>query len=240
MKSHTPGTLETVKYAAKRAKYHDNLAKILDLGYEKEDFIHYFPAFAGDMTILRNLTLYEFYKSTLGIAGHIAEIGVYKGASSILFGKLVQMLEPNSLTMVHGFDWFKGTDAVPENPLQVQGGNLEDETRLRELIRLQELDGTVKVHNLNVETDLHKFFQQHPHLQFKLVFLDSGTYECTSAAIRAFWPRLAVGGVMIFDQYNNEVSPGETRAVQELLPNVQVKQMKDAWMPASYVVKGGN
>lgn len=240
MKSHIEGTLETVKFAKKRAEYHENLTKILDLGYEKEDLVHFFPAFSGDLTILRNLTLYEFYKATLGIAGHIAEIGVYKGASSILFGKLIQMLEPNSLTMVHGFDWFKGTAASPENPLQVGGGNLEDETRLRELIRLQGLDGTVKVHNLNVETDLHKFFQQYPHLQFKLVFLDSGTYECASAAIRALWPRLAMGGIMIFDQYNNEVAPGETRAVQELLPNVQVKQMKDAWMPASYVVKGGN
>ena len=70
------------------------------------------------------------------------------------------------------------------------------------------------------------------------MFLDSGTYECTSAAIKAFWPRLNVGGIMVFDQYNNEVSPGETRAVTELLPNEKIETMQPSWMPASFIVKG--
>ena len=163
MRSHIDGTLETVKFAKRREKYHQNLDLILEMGYEGEDYIHYFPAFSGNLTLIRNFTLYELYKRTLGISGHLAEVGVYKGAGSLLFGKLVQIFEPDSLTMVHGYDWFYGTAAVDENPLQVQGGNCEDEERLDRLITLQGLDNTIKIHNMNVETDLPAFFEKNPH-----------------------------------------------------------------------------
>lgn len=237
MKSHKEGTLETIKHLTRRQQYHKNLAKILDLGHEKEDLLHHFPAFVGNLTLLRNFTLYELYKRTLGISGHCAEIGVFKGAGSILFGKLIQIFEPDGLTMVHGFDNWGGTRAVPENPLQVQDGNKEDEDRVRQLVALQGLENTVKIHTLDIEKDLPEFFNQHPHLRFKLIFLDSGTYECTSAAIKEFWHRLNIGGILVFDQYCNEVAPGETRAVTELLPNEKIETMHPSWMPASFIVK---
>ena len=210
--------------------------RILSLG-ESVDFLHHFPAYVGRQTLLRNLTLYELYKKTLGVSGHIAEVGVYKGAGSILFGKLVQIYEPESLTMVHGFDHFCGTDADTDAKLQVAGGNLAAEIKVRELIHLQNLSGMVKIHNLDARAELPDFFNKHPHLRFKLVFLDSGTYEVTSAAIKALWPRLNVGGIMVFDQYNNEVAPGETRAIHELLPEEKIKTIFPSWMPSSYVVK---
>ena len=71
-------------------------------------FIHYFPCFTGSQTLSRYLTFYECYKNTLGLAGHIAEVGIYKGGSFLFFSKLVQIFENNTFTQVHGFDWFKG------------------------------------------------------------------------------------------------------------------------------------
>lgn len=240
MKSHIDGTLETVKHADKRAKYHENLAKILDLGHSKQDLLHYFPAFVGDLTLSRYLTLYELYKQTLSISGHIAEVGVFKGAGSILFGKLIQMFEPLSLTMVHGFDWFKGIEVGTDASLQVAGGDASDEEVLRGLIRLQNLDSTVKIHNLDVRSELPDFFETNQHLRFKLIFLDSGTYNVTRASIEALWPRLNVGGIMVFDQYNNEVAPGETQAIHELLPKEKIRTWLGSWMPGSYIVKEVN
>ncbi len=237
MKSHIEGTLETVKFSKRRKEYHENLVKIMELGYSKEDLIHYFPSFVGTQTLNRCFTLYELYKRTLGIAGHIAEIGVHKGFGSMLFGKLVQLNEPESLTMVHGYDHFCGIDVSTDSPLQVPGGDASNEGMLRELIRLQNLDGVVKVHNLDATKDFPDFFEKYSHLQFKLVFIDSGTYDITSASIANFWPRLSVGGIMIFDQYNNEVAPGETRAVKELLPNEKIEALQDSWMPSAFVVK---
>lgn len=236
MKSHKEGSLETVKFSEKREKYHENFAKIFDLGYEKEDLIHHFPSFVGTFTLSRMLNLYSFYVETKELAGHICEVGVHKGFGSILFGKLIQMYEPLSLTMVHGFDWFKGIEEETDSKLQLPGGDRSDETMMRELIRLQTLDGTIKIHNFDVRTDLPEFFEEHSHLRFRLAFIDSGTYAVTKAAIESIWPRLNKGGIMIFDQYNNEVAPGETQAIHELLPNETILNI-GGWMPTSYVRK---
>lgn len=238
--SHVDGTLETIKFAKRREKYRENLSKILDLGHEKADLLHYFPAFVGDLTLNRYLTLYELYKKTLGIAGHIAEVGVFKGAGSILFGKLVKQFEPDSLTMVHGFDHFKGIDISTDSKLQIAGGDASDEKALEQLIFLQGMGNTIKIHNLDVVSNIQQFFVDNSHLRFRLVFVDSGTYDVTAAAIKAFWPRLNVGGIMVFDQYNNEVAPGETKAIHELLPNEKIRNWVGSWMPNSYIIKGGN
>ena len=75
------------------------------MNFTQDEIIEDFPRFSGHMSIGRYLTLYELYKKTEGIAGHIAEVGTYKGSSLLWFTKLVQIYESESLTQVHGFDW---------------------------------------------------------------------------------------------------------------------------------------
>jgi predicted O-methyltransferase YrrM len=106
------------------------------------------------------------------------------------------------------------------------------------MVNVQGLQRYVLLHQLDVRSELKEFFQRHPHLQFRLVFLDAGSYDIVAASIREFWPRLTPGGVMIFDQFNYEVAPGETRAVKELLPSDKViRTFPNGWMPTAYVVK---
>jgi hypothetical protein len=231
------GRFETRKFAGRKPAYYEGLAEILSLGYETEDLIHYFPSFVGHMTLSRALALYELYKMTLGVAGHIAEAGVYKGAGSLLFAKLAQIFEPESLTLVHGFDWFEGSEPTAEEANIVAGSYKEDYSRLMSLIRAQKLDHLVHIHKLDLRTGLDAFFLEHHYLQFKLVFLDAGTYEVVKSCLRHFWPRLTSGGVMIFDQFNHELSPGEARAVKEYLPDAPIRTFPFAWMPMAYVVK---
>jgi len=231
------GEFESVKFARRRPDYQAAEAQMLSLGYSPQDYLHHFPAFVGHMTLWRNLTLYELYKKTLGISGHIAEVGVYKGSTSLLFAKLVEIFEPESLTLVHGFDWFKGTKPSEDEKLLIEGTYLEDEQRLRELVRLQKLDHVLKIHRLDVAQELDAFFADHAHMRFKLVFLDAGLYAVVSSAIRAFWPRLTPGGLLVLDQYNHELAPGEVRAVAELLPNERVKTIPNSWMPNAFIQK---
>jgi hypothetical protein len=235
--AHKLGQFETVKFASRRPDYARAVEEITSMGYSVEDYLHHFPAFVGHMTLGRTLTLYELYKKTLGLSGHIADVGVFVGASALLFGKLMQIHEPESLAMVHGFDWFKGTHVSKEDTLQIEGDNLESEARLRRLIAIQKLDHVVKVHKVDVAKEIEGFFAAHPHLRFKLVFLDSGTYDVVSSAIRAFWPRLTPGGLLVLDQYNHEVAPGEVRAIHELLPNEKVETIPNSWMPSAYIQK---
>lgn len=233
------GIYETIKFNYRKENYYNSFSEMLNLGYSTEDYLHHFPSFVGHMTIGRVLTLTDLYKMTIGVAGHIADVGVYKGASAILFAKLIKLFEPEALTMVHGFDWFKGTNPGNEDKLQVKGDYHEDEKRLKKLVTLQNLDHILKIHKLDIAKDLKGFFKSstNNYMQFKLVFLDSGTYDVVSSAIKEFWPRLTPGGLLVIDQYNHEVAPGEVRAVKELLPDLKVETLPNSWMPNAFIRK---
>ena len=232
-----PGDLESVKYQSRSEPYRQSIQKMKELGFTFEDLIQGFPAFSGHMTLIRFLSLYELYKRTLGLSGHVAEVGVYKGAASILFAKLVQIFEPNALTQVHGFDWFQGMTPGDDDHNLIESSYQEPEARLRALIECQQLDPILKIHSLDVTREIDDFFVSHPHLRFKLIFLDCGTYAVTRKALEAFWPRLAIGGILILDQYNFELAPGETRAVQDVLPFARVETLPFGWMPTGFIVK---
>ena len=231
------GKFETRKFAGRRAPYYAGLAELLALGYSKEDLIHHFPSFVGHMTLSRFIALYELYKMTLGVAGHIAECGVYRASGTLSLAKLVRIFEPESLTLVHGFDWFQGTKPTAEEPNVCEGSYKEDYDRVLRLVRAQGLENLVHIHKLDLTTELDGFFEQNAYMQFKLVLLDAGQYDIVKACIRNFWPRLTSGGIMVFDQFNHELSPGETRAIKEFLPDAKIRTFPWGWMPTAYVVK---
>ncbi len=237
-KVYNDGQFESVKFIGRRKDYYEGVEKIFQLGYEPTDFLYHFPAFVGHMTLWKALTLYELYKKTLGLCGHIAEVGVDKGSSSLLFAKLVQIFEPEALTLVHGFDWFQGVKPTKEEKNLINATwHGEDEGRLRELVRAQKLEHILKIHNLDVSKQMAAFFKKHPHMRFKLAYLDCGFYPAVSSAIKAIWPRMVPGGIMVFDQYSNELAPGEARAVDELLPNIKIETIPNSWFPNAFVQK---
>lgn len=174
---------------------------------------------------------------TLGVAGHIAELGVYKAAGSLLFGKLCQIFEPGSLTQVHGFDWFNGTKPTEEEPNVNLGSYKEDYNRICDLVHAQRMENIVKIHKLDLTSDLKPFFKKFPHLQFKLLFFDAGQYDIVSHALAYMWDRLTPGGILLLDQFNHDISPGETRAIKEYLPNVKIKTFPFGWLPSAYIIK---
>lgn len=237
MESYKEGNFETRKFSDRKQSYREGLDTMLGLGYSPEDLIHQFPSFVGHMTLSRFVVLYELYKMTLGVAGHIAEAGVYKGAGTLFFAKLTQIFEPESLTLVHGFDWFEGSKLTAEEPNVLEGSYKEDYSRLLSLIRAQRLDRIVHIHKLDLATELAEFFERNKYMQFKLVFLDAGLYHVVKSCLEQFWPRLISGGIMAFDQFNHELAPGETRAIREFMPDAKIRTFPFAWMPTAYVVK---
>jgi hypothetical protein len=231
------GRFESQKFAYRKTGYLKALEEMLSLDFQKSDYIHHFPAFVGHMTLARFISIYEAYKMTLGVAGHIAEIGVFKGAGTLFFAKLAKIFEPESLTLVHGFDWFKGAKTTQEEKYVLDGECMEDYSKVMRLIKCQGLDNIIHIHNLDVTKDLNDFFERNTHLQFKLVFLDCGIYDVVSSSLKHFWPRLTNGGIMLFDHFNHEFAPGETRAIKEFMPDAKIRTFQYGWMPTAYVVK---
>jgi hypothetical protein len=237
-KDYRQGTMETRKFDHRREPYWHGIQQIVDMGISPSDLIHHAPAFAGHMNIARFLALYEGYKQTLPLAGHIAEAGIWKGTCTLFFAKLTRIFEPESLTLVHGFDWFKGARLEGDEAGLVEDGayGASFET-VQKLVSVQQLDDVVRLHDLDLSKDLPAFFEQHPHLQFKLVFLDCGLYKVVRSCIEQFWPRMTPGGMLILDNFNHETAPGESRAVRELLPHRPIQTFRFAFQPTAYILK---
>jgi len=226
------------KFEESAKDYHAILDRVLSLGFDTKDLLHHNPAFVGHVNLARFLALYECYKMVQGLNGHIAEIGVWKASGSLLFGKLVEIFEPHAYTEVHGFDWFEGMSPGENDTDGVKKGSYaSDYETILKLIAYQKMDHVVKLHKLDVTTDLPGFFDGQPAQQYKLVFCDAGVYEVVKASIEQFWPRLNRGGIMVFDQYNDPRCPGETRAVTELLSGQIIHGFGWSRQPAAYVIK---
>lgn len=232
------GEFEYTKFDLRRDQYYNTLENLEKLDIPFQDLVENFTCFTGHMSLARYLGLYELYKKALGVAGHIAEIGTYKGASFFLFSKLVQIYESESLTQVHGFDWFEGMpDEEPTLQKVTKGEYKASEEAIRRLIEFQGLNNISFIHKLDVTKELKSFLDTYKHLQFKLIFLDAGIYEVVKISLSLLWERLTPGGILILDQYNHELSPGETMAVREVLPNAKVKTLPNIWMPTAYIIK---
>ncbi len=234
------GTLEGKKFDYRRKQYYEYIDYLKNTNYgDISEVLEHFSTYVGHMSLNRVLTIYELYKKTIGKAGHIADVGVYKGASSLLFAKLIKIFESESLTMCHGFDWFEGMNELGDvdSGFVSEGSYKVDYESIKKLVQKQGFDNILKIHKLNLMTDLGKFFSENIHLRFKLVMMDVGVYDIMKIAIPFFWERLNKGGIMIFDQYACQFAPGETLAIHELLPDVEVRTIPNSWMPDSYIIK---
>jgi Methyltransferase domain len=232
------GSMESRRFVHRREEYWRGIQEILGMGISPADLIHHAPAFAGHMNLGRYLALYEAYKMALPFSGHIAEAGIWKCTGTLLFAKLIRLFEPETLTLAHGFDWFQGARTDGEEAKLVEPGAYSASAEwVRKLVSVQGLDDIVRIHDLDLARQLPEFFEQHPHLQFKLVFLDCGYYDVVRACIEEFWPRLTPGGLLVLDNFNHETAPGETQAVRDLLPNSRIRSFGFAFQPTSYIIR---
>jgi hypothetical protein len=62
-----------------------------------------------------------------------------------------------------------------------------------------------------------QFIRDNPHHIVSLLNLDFDLYEPTRVAIDSFLPRMPKGAVIVFDELNDKLMPGETTTVLEAL-----------------------
>lgn len=235
---HSYGRLESAKFNHRREAFYNYLEFLKGQNTSIDDLVLHPTTYMGHMTLNRLLSLNTLYQKTLGLAGHIADVGVYKGGSSLLFAKLIKIHESEALTLCHGFDWFQGQlNTEHDSKLTHDRGYSSDNSYLEEIVQLQQLENILKLHNLDLRHDVNQFFEEHNHLRFKLVNMDCGKYEVVKGCLMHFWERLNTGGVMIFDQYSHEHAPGETKAVHEILGDISIKKLPNSWTPTAYVIK---
>jgi len=149
----------------------------------------------------------ELARSIRGIPGEIAECGSFRGASAYFIADATE----GTGKVLHLFDSWQGL----ATPVEADGSHWSagDLTASEADCRttLAPFAGRVVAHSGWIPDR----FDEVEDLRFAMVHIDVDLYEAHRDAVAFFWPRLAPGGVMVFDDYGSSFCPGARRAVDE-------------------------
>lgn len=176
---------------------------------EDEAFVRLFER-ARERTLLsreRCFTLHEVARTALATPGNLAEIGVYRGGTAAM---LATMAEREGRS-IHLFDTFEGMPETDVDRDLHQAGDFADTSLEAVRAFVGECD--------------HVHF--HPGFfpatadaldgdeQFCFVHVDVDIAQSVTDSCTFFYPRMAVGGAFVFDDYGERSCPGATWAVDE-------------------------
>jgi hypothetical protein len=181
--------------------------------------------------LARMLFFRDIYALVLNTHGIIVEFGVRWGQTLALLSNLRSIYEPfNRHRRIVGFDTFAGFKGVSaedgagtrfrDGDFSVTSSYEEDLARLLALHEqtnpMSHLRRFELVKGDAVQT-VPAWFEAHPEAVVSLAIFDFDIYAPTKAALLAVKPRLFKGSVLVFDELADDVFPGETVAVQEVL-----------------------
>lgn len=138
-----------------------------------------------------------------GIAGSLAELGVYKGTTA----RLLHALLPERTLWL--FDTFEGFDARDLAHERKAGDFRFDDTSLEAVLRYVGASDRVRA----CKGRFPETAAAVPAGEtFALVHLDADLYKPTADALAFFYPRLAPGGFLILHDYGSGAWPGIAQA----------------------------
>lgn len=168
----------------------------------------------------RHYNLSGLLKQTLHARGDFCEIGCWRGLSAYETATFIQ--KNNLATPFHLFDSFEGLSDFTE--ADRQPGRRLDEPVVRQQFKcsLEEVErnladfGFISYYKGWVPTR----FKEVKDCTFRWVHIDVDLYQPVKECFAFFYPRLAPGGVMVFDDYGCAQFPGAKRAVDECRSSV--------------------
>ena len=182
--------------------------------------IDHWPLYAGVSNLGRFMAISDLLRSTLGVPGHVAEFGSWRGANLMFMTKLLKLYDAHGSKVVHCFDSFEGlTTFVPEDgdAESTHGsykGSLEE---LQDLIKVCDLQDDVEIHKGLIQDTLTPLLEGNAAMTFSFVYCDTDLFEPTELILKSMHDRLAKGGLFVFDQWNDARWPGEGKAANNFM-----------------------
>jgi O-methyltransferase len=156
----------------------------------------------------RCYTIYQFGRYALTRTGDFAECGTFRGGTAHLIAAMIQPLATKP-PRLHLFDTFAGMPAtsVPQRDHH-RPGDFSDTSLAQVQDRLRDYD-FVDFHPGLIPATFSEMSSAAP---IAFVHVDVDIYPSVLACCEWFWPRLAEGGVMLFDDYGFPVYRNAARA----------------------------
>ena len=188
--------------------------------YDDADFMNIYEEIKSNtlVDIYRCYELWKSVKSVEGLDGDVVEVGVWRGGTGALICKACETEEN---TKVYLADTFEGVVKAGAHDTIYKGGEHADTTEEEVLGLLSRLS----IKNFQVIKGI--FPDALPaNIQLndiKLCHIDVDTFESAKDIFEYAWPRLVVGGIIIFDDYGFWGCEGVTHYVNSLkLPHSHI------------------
>ncbi len=184
-----------------------------------------YPLFVGVHNMARNHFIINQFLETLNIPGNILEFGLWRGGTTVMLAKFLQLLRPQQNKFIIGFDNFSG---LPE-PLACDGNEAKsfvgqykgDKDFLSSVLTLSNLDSIVRLVDGDAKNTIPDFFKDHSHDFVSFALLDFDLYEPTILAIQNLIERVSIGGKVLFDEGTSAIWKGEKKAMFEFVEMTQ-------------------
>jgi hypothetical protein len=165
------------------------------------------------------------FKKILDVHGSILEFGVYKGVGAFSWLHCSSILEPYNISRkIYGFDTFSGFPDISEKDSPTNSkGDLGDSS-YDELVKAATIhqENIAVTHVPRVEfirgdicETLPAFLKTNPHVIAALVYIDVDIYKPTKTILEMIVKRVPKGGIIAFDELNDERDHGESIALLE-------------------------
>ncbi len=178
------------------------------------------PAFLENFNKVRGNTLVDMYRAyelwalvgqTASLGGDILEVGVWRGGTGCLMGARAQADGRSSTVFL--CDTFTGVVKAGVEDTHYKGGEHSDTS----LDIVRKLAADMSLRNIEV---LQGIFPDESssaieNRQFSLCHVDVDAYQSAQGVVEWVWPRLKVGGIVIYDDYGFHTCEGITQLVNE-------------------------
>ena len=161
-----------------------------------------------------------FIERLNGIPGDIVECGVSTGHGILYWALLCELTASNR--MIWGFDSFSGFPASTEADRKADGSfekQQYDYASPPEIVLRVLNDGRVSSEFVTESVRLVRgYFEQTLHQydgEIALLHLDCDLYESYTTCLNILYPKVRSGGIILFDEYEDNNFPGAKRAIDD-------------------------
>lgn len=152
--------------------------------------------------------LQTLLQQTLQVQGDVWECGVYKGGTAAMMAAMLK--DAGSFKKLHLFDTFAGMPETNATKDWCRKGDFADTS-------VEAVTSNVGHPEISV---IHQGFIPHSfagleNARIAFAHIDLDIYQSILDSLDFIWPRLSVGGLVVFDDYGLLTCPGARAAVDE-------------------------
>lgn len=166
--------------------------------------------------------LFEMIERTKHLGGALADVGVYRGCSTLGMGLYLE--QKGIKKTIYGFDSFEGFPKEANEDIAL--GGVTSEERLNDHFEgtsLRVVQHKIEKFGLKNIVLIPGYFDKvfatlaATELRFCFVHLDVNLYDSYRLCLEFFYPRMVSGGIILLDEYNDLDWPGCNKAADEFV-----------------------